>query len=136
MKFANSKNPSERNSKTEARIAALLEKPPEAPAAAPGDHSIVLVTRLRLARNLADLPFPGWAKEAQRGDILAKCQDAVSKIAQMRRSTALKMTELTEIERDVLVERHIISRELTATKQGSGVVISRDLSSALRRWRW
>jgi protein arginine kinase len=49
----------------------------------------------------------------------------------MRRSTALQMTELTEVERDVLLERHIISRELSSSKQGSGVVISRDLGSAV-----
>ncbi|HUG11898.1 MAG TPA: protein arginine kinase [Opitutaceae bacterium] len=131
MKFANSKNPSERNAKTDAKIAALLDKPPEAPVAAHGDQSIVLVTRIRLARNLAENPFPGWAKEAQRGAILAKCEDAVSRIPQMKRSTTLKMTELTEVERDVLVERHIISRELSASKQGSGVIISRDLGSAV-----
>jgi len=131
MKFANSKNPSGRSPKTDARIAALLATPPDAPAAAPGGRSIVLVTRIRLARNLSDVPFPGWAKEAQRGDILAKCQDAISQIPQMRRSTALKMTELTELERNVLVERHIISRELSASKEGSGVVISRDLGSAV-----
>ena len=131
MKFANSRNPSERNAKTDAKIAALLDKPPETPEAAPGDQSIVLVTRIRLARNLADNPFPGWAKETQRGAILAKCEDAVAQIPQMKRSTALKMTELTEVERDVLVERHIISRELSASKEGSGVIISRDLASAV-----
>ena len=131
MKFASSRNPSERSAKTETRIAALLNKPPEAPPAVPGDHSIVLVTRLRLARNLCDFPFPGWAKEAQRGDILAKCEGAVSKISQMRRSTSLKMTELSDVEKDVLVERHIISRELSASKEGAGVVISRDQSTAV-----
>ena len=131
MKFANSRNPSERNAKTDAKIAALLDKPPETPEAAPGDQSIVLVTRIRLARNLTDNPFPGWAKETQRGAILAKCEDAVAQIPQMKRSTALKMTELTEVERDVLVERHIISRELSASKEGSGVIISRDLASAV-----
>lgn len=131
MKFANSKNPSGRNSKTEARIAALLATPPDAPEAAPGGHSIVLMTRIRLARNLTGLPFPGWAKESQKGAILAKCQEAVSRISQMKRSTALKMSELTEVERDVLVERHIISRELSASKDGAGVVISRDLGTAV-----
>ena len=131
MKFANSRNPLERSAKTEARVAALLENPPEAPEAADGEHSIVLVTRVRLARNLDGVPFPGWAKESQRGDILSKCEDAAAQIPQMKRSTALKMTELTDVEREVLVERHIISRELSASKEGSGVVISKDLGSAI-----
>lgn len=93
--------------------------------------AIVLMTRIRLARNLAKKPFPGWAKEAQRREILATCTQAVSALPQMKRGLAVSIEELDELERQILVERHLISRELSHTKTGAGVVISRDQSCAV-----
>lgn len=88
--------------------------------------AIVLMTRIRLARNLANRPFPGWADADQRGEILAACREAVSAVPVMRRSLAVGVAELTELQRQILVERHLISRELSGSKEGSGVVINRD----------
>ena len=34
--------------------------------------AVVLMTRVRFARNLIQHPFPGWAKESQRREILAE----------------------------------------------------------------
>ncbi len=36
-----------------------------------GKSAVVLMTRIRLARNLARHPFPGWAKEGQGREVLA-----------------------------------------------------------------
>jgi len=46
--------------------------------------------------------------------------------APMRRSFSFDIAELGELERQILVERHLISRELSSAKSGAGVVISRD----------
>jgi protein arginine kinase len=112
-------------------MAALLESGEGAGESILGNGPIVLMTRVRLARNLSRFPFTGWAKEAQRSDILAECIEAVRALPQMKKGTVFSMEELSDHEKQLLVERHLISRELSASKAGSGVVISRDCTCSI-----
>lgn len=89
---------------------------------------VVLSTRVRLARNLVDQPFPGWAKGSERQEILAACLDAVSAISSMKKGISVKLEDLSELEKKILYERHLISRELMSSKGGAGAVISKDQS--------
>jgi protein arginine kinase len=130
MKFAKSNKVPERSPDTEARVAALLAGD-EAGDSTLGKGPIVLMTRVRLARNLSRSCFAGWAKEAQRSAILAECLQAVQALPQMKKGAKFAMEELSELEKQLLVERHLISRELSATKAGSGVVISRDQTCSI-----
>ena len=86
---------------------------------------IVLSTRIRLARNLSRFPFPGRAKGEQRREIARVCREALETLPKLKRHHAFAMRELTDVEKLVLVERHLISRELSSCKDGV-VVISRD----------
>ena len=88
--------------------------------------AIVLMTRIRLARNLANRPFPGWAERAERDDILQQCRDAVSGTSTMKRCLSATISDLGTLQRQILVERHLISRELSGSKTGSGMVINRE----------
>ena len=110
-------------------IASLIDTPSELTDAASSKTAVVLMTRIRLARNLANNPFPGWAKPAQRGEILELCREALAATLPMKRSLSVNVDELTELEKQILVERHLISRELSGSKAGAGVVISRDQTS-------
>ena len=108
-------------------IASLIDTPSELTNSAGSSKcAIVLMTRVRLARNLAGRAFPGWAGADQRADVLAICRDAVSAAPQMKRSVVVGVTELNELQKQILVERHLISRELSGSKSGSGVVINKD----------
>ena len=107
-------------------IASLIDTPCELTDAASSKTAVVLMTRIRLARNVAGNPFPGWAKPGQRGEILETCREALSAAVPMKRSLSVAVDELTDLEKQILVERHLISRELSGAKAGSGVVISRD----------
>jgi len=107
-------------------ISSLIDTPSELTDAASSKTAIVLMTRVRLARNLAGNSFPGWAKPAQREEILATCREAVSATLPMKRSLSINIDELTDLEKQILVERHLISRELSGAKSGAGAVISRD----------
>jgi protein arginine kinase len=107
-------------------IASLIETPSELTDSSSNKTAIVLMTRIRLARNLANTAFPGWAKPAQREAALETCRTAVAATAPMKRGLNVAISELSELEKQILVERHLISRELSATKTGTGVVISRD----------
>jgi protein arginine kinase len=107
-------------------ISSLLETPSELTDSASSKTAIVLMTRVRLARNLAGHPFPGWAKAAQRAEVFAACRAAVAATAPMRRACNVAINELSDLERQILVERHLISRELSGAKSGAGVIISKD----------
>ena len=89
---------------------------------------VVLMTRIRLARNLSDTPFPGWAKAPQRKDVLETCLPAVASLSQMKRGITAEVVELSDLEKQILVERHLISRELSSSPEKAGVVISKDQS--------
>lgn len=110
------------------KINDLIAAPSELTDPSASKSAVVLMTRIRLARNLARLPFPGWAKESQRREVLAACLQAVSALPQMKRGLAMAVEDLSELERQILVERHLISRELSHAKAGSGIVISKDQS--------
>src|SRR6266404_3411992 len=89
-----------------------------------GGHPIVISSRVRLARNLAKLAFPGWAKKTERIRILDEIKPEVDGLAQMRNSFSEQLNELSALDKQVLVERHLISREHAAKGMGSAVAIS------------
>ncbi|MEI7799959.1 MAG: protein arginine kinase [Opitutaceae bacterium] len=90
--------------------------------------AVVLMTRIRLARNLQKHPFPGWAKDAQKREIRDQCMQAVAALPQMKRGLAIPVETLDELQKQILVERHLISRELCHSKAGSGIIINKDQS--------
>ncbi len=126
MKSTKSDKPSGKSSANPMTIGSLIDTPSELTDSSSSKSAIVLMTRIRLARNLAGHPFPGWAKPAQREKILGACREAVTATGAMKRGLAVGVDELGELEKRILVERHLISRELSGSKQGSGVVISKD----------
>ncbi len=93
----------------------------------PHDH-IVRSSRVRLARNLRGLPFPGWAKKPDRVRALELIRPAVESLPEMAGAFSGTMDELSSLDRQILVERHLISREHAAKGAGSGLVLNPDLS--------
>ena len=89
---------------------------------------IVMSSRVRLARNLRGAAFPGWAKKPERVRVLDQVRAAVEGVPEMAAAFAVSMENLTALERQILVERHLISREHAAKSAGSGLVLSRDES--------
>lgn len=112
-------------------ISPLIETRGDLGESAGPKSSVVLMTRVRFARNLAQCSFPGWANETQKRDIYAMCVSAVAKLREMKKAISCEMSELSDLERQILMERHLISRELMGMKEGSGVVIARDQSCAV-----
>ena len=91
-----------------------------------GPHDrIVMSSRVRLARNLRDFSFAGWAKKWERVKILETIQPAVSALPQMADSFCEAMDNFTALDKQILVERHLISREHAAKSSGSGLVLDR-----------
>ena len=91
-----------------------------------GPHDrIVMSSRVRLARNLRDHAFPGWAKKPERVKILETVLPALSALPEMADSFGEAMDNLTALDKQLLVERHLISREHAAKNVGSGLVVNR-----------
>jgi len=88
-------------------------------------HQVVISSRVRLARNLRSRPFPGWAKKAERTSILELVRPRVEELPEMQDSFSESLQDLPALDRQVLVERHLISREHAAKGVGSAVVINR-----------
>src|SRR5687768_8821688 len=91
-------------------------------------NKIVLSSRVRLARNVKGMPFPGWAKKPDRIKALELIRPAVQGLPQMADSFSESMDNLTVLDKNLLVERHLISREHAAKNAGSGLVLNREES--------
>src|SRR5512140_2192438 len=103
--------------------------PPAESARRKGPHDrIVMSSRVRLARNLKDASFPGWAKKAERIRVLELIRPAVQALPEMADAFAEAMDNLSTLDKQILVERHLISREHAAKSAGSGLVLNRDES--------
>jgi protein arginine kinase len=91
-------------------------------------NSIVLSSRVRLARNIRGFPFPGWAKKPERVRALEHVQSVIAGLPQMEGGFMESMETLSALDKQILVERHLISREHAARSAGSGLLLNRDLS--------
>jgi len=87
---------------------------------------IVMSSRVRLARNLKDAAFPGWAKKPERIRVLELLRPAIQALPEMKDAFAESMDSLSTLDKQILVERHLISREHAAKSAGSGLVLNRD----------
>jgi protein arginine kinase len=91
----------------------------------PEDH-VVLSSRVRLARNVNGVPFPGRAKKQARQETCDKIKPLVFASSAMRGGFSTGMEELKALDKQLLVERHLISREHAAQGGGSALVLNKD----------
>ena len=87
---------------------------------------IVMSSRIRLARNLTDVPFPNKAGKKDLLGVLAAVQDAIAGVPYFKDSTLFKMNELDNIDKQFLVERHLMSHEHSANVEGKALIVSRE----------
>lgn len=89
---------------------------------------IVISSRIRLARNLKGLPFPNMMTEAQETDVIRQVGQAIRAGSTARSVGDLHLYSLWELpllERQILVEKHLISPDL-AKASGAKAVVLRD----------
>ena len=107
------------------RFSTLIKHPAGWMTGKEGEHGVVLTSRIRLARNLRQQPFPGWAKREQRVAALDLMRPAVEALPAMKNAFSQELGDLNSVQKQVLVERHLISREHAARGDGSAAVIER-----------
>lgn len=84
---------------------------------------IVISSRIRLARNLADFPFIKRCTDGDRQAIEKTFKDAIDSVEPWRTLMEVNVAELPTIDRQMLVERQLISRELSETTGARRVFI-------------
>lgn len=90
---------------------------------------VVCSTRVRLARNLKQFPFPAKATDPQREAVEQKVRDALLFLSKEFRFVPLE--NASEEEAVSLVERHIVSPEFISDRRGKAVLISDDESISI-----
>ena len=85
------------------------------------ESDIVISTRIRLARNLADFPFIRRCSDEDRISIERTVRARMDAIAGWEDIQYIDIEQLSEIDRQFLVERQLISREI-AEADGSRAV--------------
>lgn len=82
------------------------------------ESDVVISTRIRLARNLANFLFTSRATLQQKADIEARVCDCLAKIEPQRKLHYVSVANLNALDRQFLVERQLISRELANVLEG------------------
>lgn len=82
------------------------------------DSDVVVSTRIRLARNLAQFPFTNRATSAQKNEIVHKAREAIEQADLSHKLQYLDVAGLPPLDRQFLLERQLISRELASVLEG------------------
>jgi len=107
------------------RFSTLLKHPADWMTGADADSAVVLTSRIRLARNVRDAPFPGWARKEERIELLDSLRQKIEELPEMKDAFSHQLSELSSVQKQVLVERHLISREQAARSEGSAAIVNR-----------
>lgn len=86
-------------------------------------HPILLMSRIRLARNIEGFSFPGWSDSEKKLQIYELCRGAIEQVEEFSPCIHFSIESLDKNERQYLVERHLISKELCEGEIGAGVTI-------------
>ena len=87
------------------------------------EADIVISSRIRLARNLAEFPFISRATEQDRTRIEKSLHECILSLDDGDKMLYLDVEQLAAIDRQFLVERHLISREHAESQGARSVAI-------------
>ena len=89
------------------------------------EGDIVLSTRVRLARNMTEYPFPARLDESQKKDIGTIVRDIIDADKSFDLDF-IDMASLSSAETVSLAEKHLISPEFACDTLGRSLLLSKD----------
>ncbi len=95
------------------------------------ESDIVLSSRIRLARNLAAFPFTNRATSHQKADLENLLRERIGKLEVAPKLNYSSIGSLTPLDRQFLIERQLISREITTTEGPRGVAFDERETTSL-----
>lgn len=92
------------------------------------DDGIVLTSRVRLARNIDKMPFPHILNKEQADEVINEVSAAVleSNSTVTKNFKLMRLRDVKPIERQSMVEKHLISMDLANNYQRAGLLIDKD----------
>lgn len=96
-------------------------------------HEIVISSRIRLARNITKLPMPPFQNEAAGHTVLERVRKALEALdlKGQEKLYFYRMNELPPLQRQILLEKHLISPEHAEEKPHRGLIINGDESVSI-----
>jgi len=88
------------------------------------NKNIVITSRIRLARNLKDYKFPIKMTSEESDKVISEVNSVVEKQNLNYKLTYMK--DLSDIEKNVLIENHLISPALAEKKEAAALLLSTD----------
>ncbi|NQT18639.1 MAG: protein arginine kinase [Planctomycetes bacterium] len=88
------------------------------------ESDIIISSRIRLARNLADFPFTNRASTEQMAEISELLHDRIIRLDVNGGLSYFDLSTLSPLDLEFLVERHLISKEHAESEGARGVAIN------------
>ena len=89
------------------------------------EDDIVIGSRIRLARNISKIPFPAAANDQQAAHVNELVRSVVDSTKDLNLNY-LSLIDMPKLERDLLVEKHLISPQQARDVKHKAVVLSGD----------
>lgn len=93
-------------------------------------NEIVLSSRVRLARNIANTPFPSYLSIEDAHKLINKVKEAVDRDG-TQSYTLYNMDNMSALDKQVLLEKHLISPDLAKSIKGAALVSEDGLISIM-----
>jgi protein arginine kinase len=90
------------------------------------NSDIVISSRIRLARNLNRQPFPHWANKKQSEQVADAIIEAAGRVGDLKQTTTFKLAELDAVDKQFLVERHLMSHDHAQKTDSKAVIIDNE----------
>jgi len=87
------------------------------------NSDIIISSRIRLARNLDQASFPQWADKSRGEATLKAIREGVAKVDYLKRTTFFNLADIDNVDKQFLVERHLISLEHAQKPANKALVV-------------
>lgn len=91
-------------------------------------HGVIISSRIRLARNLSQLPFPGRSESTAAAEVIKKVREALESASEEINSVFnhLAMSHITQVDKIAMMEKHIISPAFAKVNWPAYLILSKD----------
>lgn len=95
-------------------------------------NEVVLSSRIRLARNLREFPFPSRGNAKAHAAVLSAALEAAGKTKALGKAARIRLDAIEPLDRALLVERHLASRNLVDEPKNRAVLVGdREVASLM-----
>ena len=96
------------------------------------DSDIVISSRIRLARNIKGYNFVDWSDDASKKAVIDIAKPAIEASNYMKNGLYVDMSQLGSLDKQFLIERHLVSREHSIdTEYKSTLIADREIISIM-----